>query len=165
MPFSFYFCIKTVLLLVIQIGKFPFSKHFCKFLLRPSWILLKFFNQEPWTQSGPGAFQFGIFLNIFLSFSGAISNFSCPSWYSKSLLKFLSHSASFSCSFLYPLILPKIPVPFSNQKFLSFDSSFLHCLTLYKTLLDCTWMCSFVDTGLILLCYLFILLLFASCQC
>ena len=138
---SFQFCyqrsIKSQWALKVN-DTFPFSKHFCKFLLRPSSILLKFFNQEPWTKSRPGTSQFGIFFNIFLIFSGEMSISSCFSLYSKSLFEFLSHFASFLSSFLSPRYSPKIPVCLSYHELLSLHSSFVQCWTPNKTFFDCS---------------------------
>ena len=75
-PFDLSCCIAIVLPLVIHFGAFPSKQalsYYTKFLCN----LLKFFSLNPWTPSGPGAFQFGILFNIFFSLSWEVCTFTC----------------------------------------------------------------------------------------
>ena len=60
LPLLLSFCNKAVLPLVNQLGTKPLSRHSLSCDLTLQCKLLKFFNQNPWTESGPGDFQFGI---------------------------------------------------------------------------------------------------------
>ena len=77
MPLLLSFCNNEVLPLVNQLGTNPLSKHYFSCNLTLSCKLLKFFNQNPWTKSGPGDFQFGILPSIFFKLPVIISIFSC----------------------------------------------------------------------------------------
>ena len=77
LPLLLSFCNKAVLPLVNQLGTKPLSKHYLSCGLTLQCKLLKFFNQNPWTKSGPGDFQFGILPKIFFKLSLVISTFSC----------------------------------------------------------------------------------------
>ena len=69
--FDLSFYISAVLSLVIHSGVSP-SRQALRCYTRFLWKLVKFISQYPWTPFGPGAFQFGIFLNMFFSFSREI---------------------------------------------------------------------------------------------
>ena len=71
------FCNNEFLPLVNHLGTNPLSKHYFSCDLTLSCKLLKLFNQNPWTKSGPGDFQFGILPSIFFKLFVVISIFSC----------------------------------------------------------------------------------------
>ena len=71
------------------------TRSFCK--------LVKLFSQNPWTPSGLGAFQFGIFFNILFSFSCEI----CPRTYLFSIHIVLNFSLATLHPYYVPLLCPK----------------------------------------------------------
>ena len=105
-PFDLSFCISTILPLVIHRGISPsrqaLSCH-ARFLCK----LQKFFSRNPFTPSGQGAFQFGIFFNIFFSFSCEICTRACLFFSFISFLISLNQVASLLCSTSILNICPK----------------------------------------------------------
>ena len=91
------FMMSTVLASVIHVGTLPCTKHFCSCWAILSWRLLKFFSQYPCTWSGPGAFQFGTFLNCFFTFFTSIWNPSCCCTFFNSSFTSANHSACLLC--------------------------------------------------------------------
>ena len=77
MPLLLSFCYNEVLPLVNQPGKKPLSKKSFSCNLTLSWKLPKFFNQNPWTKSGPGDVQFGILPSISFKLPVVLSIFFC----------------------------------------------------------------------------------------
>ena len=77
LPLLLSICNKAVLPLVNQLGTKPLSKHSLSCDLTLPCKLLKFFNQNPWTQSEPGEFQFGILPRILFKLSLVTSTGSC----------------------------------------------------------------------------------------
>ena len=80
MPLLLSFCNNEVLFYLFvpldnQLGTKPQTKH--SFTCNLSCKLLKFFNQNPWTKSEPGHFQFDILPSIFFKLAVVISIFSC----------------------------------------------------------------------------------------
>ena len=89
--------------LVIQRGVPPYRqalKCHTRFLCK----LVKFFSQNPWIPSGPGAFQFGIFFNTFFSFSCEICTRVCWFFPFIPFLIYLNQVASLLCSTSWPQI-------------------------------------------------------------
>ena len=95
--FDLSFCISTVFPLVIHRDVSP-SRQALRCHTRFSCKLVKFFSQNPWTPSGPGTFQFGIFFNIIFSFSCKICTCPCLFFPFISFLISLHHVASVLCS-------------------------------------------------------------------
>ena len=103
LPFDLSFCMRTVLPLLIHSGV-SCSRQALKCHARFLSKLIKFFSQNPWRPSGPGAFQFRIFFNIFFSFSCKICTLPCLFF---TFIYFLiSHNqvASLLCSTSWPQI-------------------------------------------------------------
>ena len=89
--FDFSFCISTVLPLVIHRGVFPSRQAlrcYTRFLYK---LVKKFFSQNPWTPSGPGAFSFSyeicaraslffLFISFLISFNQVASLLCSTSW-------------------------------------------------------------------------------------
>ena len=94
MPLFLSFCNNQVFSLVNQLGTNPLSKHSFNCNLTLWCKLLKFFNQNPRTKSGPGDFQFGIIPSIFFKLSVVISIFFCFLKLT-SIRKSCNHFASF----------------------------------------------------------------------
>ena len=93
LPLLLSFCNKAVIPLVNRLGTKPLSKHSLSCDLTLPRKVLKFFNQNPWTKSRPGDFQFDILKRIFFKLSLVISTFS---WFVTltSLCKSFNHFAS-----------------------------------------------------------------------
>ena len=120
------------------------SEAFLQLSSKSFLITFKIFQPETLNKVRIRRFSVWHSLNIFLIFFGVISTSSCSSLYSKSLLKFSSHSASFWCSFLFPQI------PYQNfcVSFLSGTSVVLWFFTpLFNSLENLPWWCDLVDTG------------------
>ena len=101
--FDLSFCISTVLPLVIHRGVFP-SRQALRCHTRFFYKLVKFFSQNPWTPSGPGAFKFGILFSIFLSFSYEICARSSLFFLFISFLISFNQVTSLLCSTSWPQI-------------------------------------------------------------
>ena len=113
-PSDLSFCINTVLPLVIHHGVSPFRQSLrchTRFLCK----LVKFFSQNPWTPPIPGAFRFGIFFNIFFSFSCEICARAYVIFPFIFFLISLNQVASLSCSISWPQISVKMFLLLVNQ--------------------------------------------------
>ena len=102
-PFDLSFCIIPVLPLVIHHGVSR-SRQALRCHTRFLCKLVKLFSQNPWTPPGPGTFQFGIFCNIFFSFSCEICTHACLFYPFISFLISLNQVASSLCSTSWPQI-------------------------------------------------------------
>ena len=100
------FCNNEFLPLVNELGTNPLSKHSFSCNLTISWKLLKSFNQNSWTTSGLGNFQFGILPSNFFHLHVVISIFSCLLRFT-SLRKSCNHFAFFLWSAVLLHMFPK----------------------------------------------------------
>ena len=109
------------------------------------------FSQTFVSAFGPGAYQFSIFLIIFLIFSGIISVFIF-------LSVFKGPHEIFKPFSIFLVFSHKLLVPLSHEEILSFHHSFLHCLTPFL-FPECAFLLILVDSILISLYFIFFALI------